>query len=168
VAEESSKQGTRAKLKRQTVQNNRKNNKNMKKSEDIALKLLQENQWEKSKIGRFVKWFIFLLGFSQCRHCLNCKFDGDVYRGFRESFLIRHGKCSFSGDSVSSALTYEELRKIHRCPGFISMLYNFKDYAISPVEIEKIRSIRSQRFFAWMGWFVALITAILSIIQMNR
>lgn len=133
----------------------------MEKDKDIVLKLLKEQKWEESKIGRFYKWFLFLLGFSQCRHCVNCNFEGDSYRGFRESFLVRQGKCKFSENSTSSILTYEDLRKIHRCPAFIPMWYNFKDYAINPNEIEKIRSIRLQYLFALVGWLVAILIAIL-------
>jgi len=79
----------------------------------------------------------------------------------RESILLRQGKCKWSQESASSILTYEDLRKIHRCPGFIPVLYNFKDYAINPEEVNRILSWRGQNFIAWMGWIVAILIAIL-------
>ncbi len=38
-------------------------------------KLKQEETFEKSFIGRFLRKFMFFIGFSQCRYCAYCKFD---------------------------------------------------------------------------------------------
>jgi len=128
---------------------------------DKLSKLIKQQKWDMSKTGRFFKWILFKFGFSQCRHCIYCETEAGNYRGMRESILMRRGKCEWSKHSTSSDLTYEDLRRIHRCPAFTSMLYNFKDYAINPHEITKIASRRLEYFFTWMGWIVAIFIALL-------
>lgn len=127
---------------------------------DVIAELNREQQWEMSLRGRFLRGLMFKLGFSKCRHCLYCYAEASNYRGMRESILLRQGECKWSRGSASSILTYEDLRRFHRCPAFISVLYNFKDYAIDPSEVEKITSIRLQHFFTWMGWIVAILIAL--------
>jgi len=132
----------------------------MTKDKDIIDELSRETKWESSHLGRLTIWLMFKLGFSKCRYCVYCNADGSQYRGMRESFLLRQGKCYWSSASVSAILTYEDLRKYHRCPAFLPILYNFKEYAINPEKVREIASIKLQSFFTWMGWIVAILIAI--------
>jgi len=133
---------------------------NMNKSDDKIVKLGKEQRWEMSRRGRFFRWVMFKIGFSQCRHCAYLNTEAGSYRGMRESLLINKGRCKWSMGSSSSDLTYEEIRQYHRCPGFLAILYNFKDYAIDPIEIKKIADRRWNDFLIWMGWIVAILIAI--------
>lgn len=136
----------------------------MSSAEKVARELLKEHKWETGRIGRFFRWLFFKLGFSQCRHCVYCEVESSEhkgkYRGIRESMILRDGRCYWSKESASSMLTYQDLRKFHRCPGFVEMLYNFKDYGIDSKEIKKIKSARLQLFFTWLGYIIAILIAI--------
>lgn len=129
---------------------------------DAIEALNKEQKFESSRKGRFVNWVMFTLGFSKCRYCSNFEFDGNNYRGLRESILLTNGKCKWSSDSASSNLEYEDLRKWHRCPGFLAVLYNFKGYGIPKVQIEQIQGKRWKLFVTWAGWIVAVLVALLS------
>lgn len=133
----------------------------MKKHSDAYKRIEAEQAWEASKIGRFCYEAVFKLGYSKCRHCIYCNGDGTTYRGFRESFLLRAGKCHWSENSLSASLTYEDLRKYHRCPAFIPILYNFKNYAIPAEKVKEIRYLRTENYFKWLGWIFAVLIALL-------
>lgn len=122
--------------------------------------LLEEEAKETSRLGRFKRWFLFLLGFSQCRYCIYCEADANEYRGMRESILLNNGKCKWSHNSITSNLDRDDLRKFHRCPAFAPVLYNFKEYAINPTEVENIFQKRKATFFTWAGWIVAILIAL--------
>jgi|GEM_PF-1791641 len=126
--------------------------------------LLEEANRETSRSAKVKRWVLFKLGFSQCRYCTYCEAEGDKYRGMRESIMLTQGKCHWSGKSSSSNLDRDDLRKFHRCPAFIPVLYNFKDYAINLEEVKRIRSRRKEALFAFTGWMVALVIAVLSIL----
>lgn len=132
------------------------------KAKSEVEKLEEEFVREKSRLTKVKRWFLYLLGFSQCRYCIYCKSDGGNYKGMRESALLRHGKCEWSGTSTTSNLDYEDLRKYHRCPAFTAVLYNFKDYAINPNEVKTIYTKRKQVTFVWAGWFVAILIAVIT------
>lgn len=134
-----------------------------KRNKSAAEELVEEFEKEKSRFGRFKRWFIFLFGFSQCRYCIYCESDGSNYRGMRESAMLNQGKCKWSGKSIAANLSHEDLRKYHRCPAFTAVLYNFKDYAINPIEVKNIYTKRKELFFTWTGWLVAIVIAALSI-----
>jgi hypothetical protein len=136
---------------------------NHKKS--AAEELIEEFNKEKSRFGRSKRWLVFLLGFSQCRYCVYCETDGVNYRGMRESALLDQGKCKWSGESITANLSYEDLRKYHRCPAFTAVLYNFKDYAINPIEVKNIYSKRKELFFTWAGWLIAILIAIITVVS---
>ena len=126
-------------------------------------KLKQEQFFEKSFIGRLLRRIMFFVGFSQCRYCAYCKFDGDQYRGMRESILAQNGKCEWSKGMTSGNLNYEDLRKYHRCPGFIEMLFNFKGYAFSSEEVKRIFKSRWEAFVPIIGWIVAIIALFMNL-----
>ena len=129
---------------------------------DAIDELNAEQRFESSRKGRLFSRTMVSLGFSKCRHCSNFEFDGNNYRGLRESILLTRGKCKWSSDSVSSNLEYEDIRKWHRCPGFLAVLYNFKGYGIPKEEIEQIQGKRWNLFVTWAGWAVAVLVAALS------
>ena len=133
-----------------------------KNTKSAADELVAEFKREKSPVIRLWRKLLFTLGFSQCRYCVYCEVDGSSYRGMRESALLDNGKCKWSQSSSSSILSYDDLRAIHRCPAFTQILYNFKDYAIHPDEVENIFAKRKEVFFAWMGWIVAIVIAVIS------
>lgn len=129
------------------------------KNKSSAELLIDEQVKETSKFGRFKRRLFFFLGFSQCRYCIYCEADGSKYRGMRESIMLNNGKCEWSRDSVSAMLDHSDLRKYHRCPAFTPVLYNFKGYAINPVEVKNIFHRRKEIIFAWAGWIVAAVIA---------
>jgi hypothetical protein len=129
---------------------------------DAAEELIQEYKREKSLFYKIFRKLQFLLGFSQCRYCVYCETDGGSYKGMRESMLLNQGLCKWSGGAASGHLDYDDLRKFHRCPAFTQVLFNFKDYAINPNEVEKIHSKRRQSNITWAGWAVAALITLLS------
>jgi len=133
-----------------------------KKNEKVISGLIKEHDWEMSKKGRFCRWVMFKLGFSQCRYCVYCKAEGDKYRGIREGILLDRGECDWSKGMVSAQLLRGDLRKYHRCPGFVAMLYNYKGYAINPEKVKEITSERFRYFLTWIGWLVAVLVAVIS------
>jgi hypothetical protein len=139
----------------------------LRKPKSAAEELVDEHKRETSRIGRLRRWALIKLGFSQCRYCVYCEAEGDKYRGMRESIMLNRGKCHWSGDSITANLDRDDLRKYHRCPAFTPVLYNFKDYAINPNEVNNIYSRRKETFFAWMGWIVAILIAIFSVLLKN-
>lgn len=132
---------------------------------EVAKKLLIKEWWESFWFGRFCRWVMFKLGFSQCRYCIYCNADGVAYRGIRESILLRDGKCHWSQGLGTANLTYEDMRDYHRCPAFMSMLYNFKGYSIDRVEVKTIMSAKADISWKWLGWIVAVISLLISLIK---
>lgn len=130
-------------------------------SEKVAKKLLREAEWAKSWRGRRVRSILFLTGFAQCRHCVHCDLeDATKYRGVRESILPVSGHCVWHDKRPSGHLDRKELKRIHRCPGFEQILYNFKDYGFPADEIARIKERRWRMFITWTGWIVAVSIAV--------
>lgn len=132
---------------------------------DPSQEFHKEQKREASRHGRLTRRVMFFLGFSKCRHCIWCDFQGRAgrdYRTLRESIILQQGNCKFAHDKFSGQLSYEDLRTYHRCPGFIPVLYNFKGYGISREETKNIYERRWRAFVTWAGWVVAALTAILA------
>jgi hypothetical protein len=121
--------------------------------------LLRTQKWNSSFLGRATRWVMFKLGFSRCQFCIYCHFDGQPYRSVREDVILRDGECQWSKESASSRLNWEDITSFHRCPGFVQVLYNIKDYAIDPEEVRKIRNRRVSHLVTIAGWVVAVIIA---------
>lgn len=131
-------------------------------AEAAAKRLLKMQRFDSSRRGRLFRWLMFRLGFSRCQFCIYCNFDGNAYRGMRESIVLSQGECHWSKASAASYLTRDDLRKFHRCPAFTPVLYNFKDYGIDPREVERIRDRRVRYLLTWAGWVIAVIVALIS------
>lgn len=130
-------------------------------AEKIAKKLNREARWTQSWLGRRVRSVLFLSGFAQCRHCVHCDMeDRTKYRGVRESVLPGSGHCVWQDQKPSGHLDFDDMKRIHRCPGFEQILYNFKDYGFPSDEIARIKERRWRLFIAWMGWVVAITVAL--------
>lgn len=125
-------------------------------SEKVARQLLREAEWAQSWIGRRTRSIMFLFGFAQCRHCVHFDLeDGSKYKGIRESILPTQGKCRWQEGNVSGILDRADLKRVHRCPGFEQILYNFKGYGFPANEIARIKERRWRMFSTWMGTEVA-------------
>ena len=131
------------------------------RAEETAKKLNREAKRAQSRTSRTWRWFIFSLGFAQCRHCVHCDLKGrSKYRGIRESIIPGEGACRWHETKPSDNLNHDDLKHIHRCPGFEQILYNFKDYGFPADEIARIKERRWRLFITWMGWLVAVAIAI--------
>lgn len=127
----------------------------------VVDELINEYERERKFFQMCKRKIIFKLGFSVCRHCVYCNGEGDHAKGFRESFLFNTAKCEFNKYKDADRLDYTDLRKIHRCPAFMPVLYNFKGYAINPSEINTIYKRRKETLFLVSGWLVAILVAVL-------
>ena len=105
---------------------------------------------------------MFVFGFAQCRHCVHCEFEEGTskYRGIRESVLPVQGRCIWHERKVSGILDRDDLKQVHRCPGFEQILYNFKGYGFPADEIARIKERRRRMFITWMGWAIAVVIAV--------
>ena len=83
------------------------------------------------------------------------------YRGIRESVLPGSGRCIWADGSITGQLDFGDMKKIHRCPGFEQILYNFKDYGFPADEIARIKERRRRMFITWMGWAIAVTIAVI-------
>jgi len=135
-------------------------------TEKVAARLLREQRWISSKIGTIWRRVLFFFGWAQCQHCVHCDLgDGSgAYRGIRESVVLPRGECTWSGGRVSAILEHDDLRVIHRCPGFEQILYNFKDLGFPADEVARIKGRRRELLITWIGWFVAIGVAVLAIL----
>lgn len=131
---------------------------------EVATRLLREQRWIGSRLGRIWRRALFFLGWAQCQHCVHCDLGNGsgAYRGIRESVVLPRGECTWSGGRVSAILEHDELRKLHRCPGFEQILYNFKNLGFPANEVARIKGRRRELTITWMGWIVALILALFS------
>ena len=114
-------------------------------------------------MGRAGRWFRFRLGFSRCQFCIYCHFDGKPYRAVREDVVLPDGECHWSRESPSSRLEWKDITSYHRCPGFVEVLYNVKDYAIAPEEVLKLRERRLSTLVTIAGWLVAVVVALITV-----
>lgn len=132
--------------------------------EQVAARLLREQRWIGSWLGRVSRRTLFFFGWAQCQHCVHCDLGNGsgAYRGIRESVILPRGECTWSGGKVSGILEREDLRAVHRCPGFEQILYNFKDLGFPANEVARIKGRRRELAITWMGWIVALILALFS------
>lgn len=126
-------------------------------------KLRRSQKRNSSFFGRASRWAMFKLGFSRCQFCIHCHFDGQPYRAVREDVVLPDGECHWSKASPSSRLEWRDITSYHRCPGFIQVLYNIKDYAIDPTEVQNIRNRLASQFVTVAGWVVAVAVALITV-----
>ncbi len=123
--------------------------------------LNKAHEREPSLLGRILPTIMFNLGFSKCIDCIYCNSDIHKNRGMGESVVLTSGKCYWSENNSSSTLNYKDLRKCHRCPGFIPVFFDLENYCIDTREEELNYKRRVSVFIKWMGFMIALLIALL-------
>lgn len=133
----------------------------MEKQHKTIKQLVKEQERGKCSFSRFLRSVLYKCGYSQCRYCVYFIPEGDGHQTVRESEILTNGKCKWSNIGGVS-ITKNKASKVHRCGGFVPVLYNIMGYQIKEDETKNILERRQNYFFSWATISIAIIAAVIA------